>query len=443
MKGFAFLTLIRRYLEVWRYCWTNRHREKVDFFNKQEAEFLPSVLSLQENPDSPTLKWTARILMMLVFSALIWAIVGKVDIVVNAEGKIIPSSRTKTIASIEIASVKAIHVVEGQHVKEGDLLIELNSSSSDSEHDKASDMVAQAILQVLLSQTFIKSIDQNQLLPFPFVSDVKPQQWQEAKRHLESQYQEFQAKLTRINSDITHFSEALPLAERRAKDYKMLTEEQAVSYHAFMEKEQAKIDLQAQLRDAYHRREELIMQTRREAQRTIVDSNKIIESARQDQRRSKEHSQLLRLSSPVEGTVQQLTTYTVGGIVPAAEPLMRIVPKDHVIEVEAFLENKDIGFVQVGQMADIKIQAFDYAKYGTIKGRVHHVSKDAIQDEKKGWVYSVKLLLFQQGLKVENDYKWLSPGMSVGVEIKTGSRRVIEYLLSPLAKHGHESLRER
>ena len=443
MKGFAFLGLLRRYLEVWRYYWKHRHKQKVGFFNQQEAEFLPSGLSLQENPDSPTLKWTGRVIMMLVISALAWAIIGEVDIMVNADGKIIPSSRTKTIASIEIASVKAIHVSEGQYVKEGDILVELNSSSSDSEHDKAHDAVSQAILQRLLSQTLLRSIERDQFLSLPSISGVKPEQWQEAKRQLEAQYQEFQAKLSRINHDISHFSEALPLVERRAKDYKTLMEADAVSYHAFTEKEQEKINLQAQLQDAYHRREELVTQTRRDLQRAIIDSNKIIESAQQDQRRSKEHSKLLKLCSPVEGTVQQLKTYTVGGIVPVAEPLMHIVPKNNVIEVEAFLENKDIGFVQVGQIASVKVQAFDYDKYGTIKGRVHHVSKDAIQDEKKGWVYSVKILLFQNSLKIENDNKRLLPGMSVSVDIKTGSRRVIEYLLSPLVKHGHEALRER
>jgi len=443
MKFFSFLHPIRRYQKVIRYYWKNRHHQKIDFFNKQEAEFLPSGLSLQENPDSPTLRWTGRLLMTLVGLSLVWAILGKVDIIVNADGKIIPSSRTKVIASLETASVQAIHVTEGQNVKPGDVLIELNSSGSDAEYNKASDMVSQAKLQILLSQVLLNAIDQNKPVPFPFLKGVKQTQWEEAKKQLESQYQEFHVKFMRINEEILHFSEVLPLVEKRAKDYKDLMEEKLISYHAFMEKEQARIDFQAQLKDAYRRREELLAQVRKEAQKNIVESNKLIESAQQDQRRSKEHSRLLKLIAPVEGTVQQLAVHTLGGIVPAADPLMHIVPKNNAIEIEAFLENKDVGFVHVGQDAEIKIQAFDYTKYGTLKGRVSHVSQDAIQDEKRGLIYSVKILLLQHNLMVEGHVRTLFPGMSVGVDIKTGTRRIIEYIFSPLLKHRHEALHER
>jgi hemolysin D len=141
--------------------------------------------------------------------------------------------------------------------------------------------------------------------------------------------------------------------------------------------------------------------------------------------------------------VQQLMVHTVGGVVPAAQPLMQIVPKQATVELEAFMENKDVGFVQAGQAAQIKIDAFEYTKYGTVPATVSHVSQDAIQDEKKGLIYSIKVMLSQPAMNVDGRQVTLSPGMSASVEIKTGTRRVIEYVLAPLLQHGRESLRER
>jgi hemolysin D len=175
----------------------------------------------------------------------------------------------------------------------------------------------------------------------------------------------------------------------------------------------------------------------------MLEGTKIVASGAQDARRAGEHSKLLKLTAPVDGTVQQLSVHTVGGVVPAAQPLMQIVPTETRIEVEAFLENKDVGFVHVGQSAAVKIDAFEYTKYGTIAGLVNHVSQDAIQDEKKGLIYSTRVSLDKNSIFVDGKTLPLSAGMSVNVEIKTGTRRVIEYVLSPLMQHQREALHER
>ncbi|MBS0318075.1 MAG: HlyD family type I secretion periplasmic adaptor subunit, partial [Proteobacteria bacterium] len=213
--------------------------------------------------------------------------------------------------------------------------------------------------------------------------------------------------------------------------------------HAWMEKEQARIDLQGQLADARHQRAALVAQTAKDANDALLEGERIAGDSRQDARRAGEHSHLLRLTAPVDGTVQQLSVHTVGAAVPAAQPLMLIVPRRGPIEVEAFLQDKDIGFVREGQAAEVKIDAFEYTKYGTIPATVTHVSRDAIQDEKKGLIYSVLLTLARSTINVEGRDMPLSAGMSVQAEIRTGTRRVIEYILSPLMQHAHESLHER
>lgn len=439
----AWGELLRRYTQTFAHFWKLRNSLKTDFFNKQEAEFLPAGLSLQETPDSATLRWTGRILMGLVVFAVLWSVFGQVDIIVNATGKIIPSARTKTIGSVDVASVKALYVTEGQEVHAGDVLVELDSSSSDAEHDKAVDAVAQAKLQVARSRAMIDAVEKFRAPRLAIVDGVSPAQWQAAKLQLEGQYKDYSAKLARLNGEIARYSEALPLAAQRAEDYKALMGDNTVSRHAWLEKEQAKVDLQGQLSDARNQRTALMAQTRKESHDALLEGQKIIAAGVQDQRRAGEHSKLLKLIAPVDGTVQQLSVHTVGGVVPAAQPLMQIVPKENVVEVEAFLANKDVGFVLAGQDAEVKIDAFDYTKYGTIKATVRHVSQDAIQDDKKGLIYSTKVVLDKNSIFVDGKTMPLSAGMSVNVEIKTGTRRVIEYVLSPLVQHQREALHER
>ncbi|WP_044528911.1 HlyD family type I secretion periplasmic adaptor subunit, partial [Herbaspirillum sp. B65] len=226
-------------------------------------------------------------------------------------------------------------------------------------------------------------------------------------------------------------------------DYQELMVDHTVSRHAWLEKEQARVDLQGQLTDARNQRAALLAQTQKEAHDSRLEAEKIIEAAQQDQRRADEHSKLLHLTAPVSGTVQQLNVHTIGGVVPAAQPLMQIVPEDGEIEVEAWLDNKDVGFVEVGQEVEVKVDAFDYTKYGTVAGRVVQVSRDAIQDEKKGLVYSSRILLSRNTLGVDGRLLPLAAGLAVNVGIRTGSRRVIEYALSPLLRHQKEALHER
>ncbi len=149
------------------------------------------------------------------------------------------------------------------------------------------------------------------------------------------------------------------------------------------------------------------------------------------------------LVAPVDGVVQQLDVHTVGGVVTPAQPLMVVVPADAPLEIEAMVLNKDKGFVAAGQVVEIKIESFPFTKYGTIDGSLSHVSGDAIQDEDLGPVYTARVAMDKTTIQVEGDTTPLGPGMAVTVEIKTGKRRVIEYVISPLLRYKDESLRER
>ena len=439
----AYVGLLRHYRDIFGFHWKNRKGMSTGLFNELEAEFMPPALSLQEKPVSPASRLTAKVLMVLLAFVLVWSIFGHIDIIVNATGKVIPSDRTKTIASVDVASVKALHVQEGQAVKAGDVLVELDATAFNADRDKASGDLTVATLQVARSRALIAALDSMKPPQLPKVAGITEEKLKLEQLHLEGQFSDFLAKLRHIEEGIHRSELALPLVTQQARDYQELSLNHDVSTHAYLEKEQARIDLEGQLAEARSQRTALIEETRRVAYDAITDGGKTASESAQDALRSGSHSRLLKLTTPVDGTVQQLTVYTVGGVVPAAQPLMLIVPKQKQVEIEAFMENKDIGFVQEGQTAEVKIDAFEYTKYGTIPGRVTHVSRDAIQDEKKGLIYSVKVMLDKPSILVNGHDMPLSAGMSANVEIKTGTRRVIEYVLSPLLQHGRESLNER
>jgi hemolysin D len=439
----AWRELFKRYRDVWRHFWQQRDALALPDLKAHEAEFLPAALSIQTQPVSPLGRITAKVMMVLVLVLLVWSIVGDLDIIVNAQGKIIPGGYTKTISSTEIASVRALHVKEGQAVKAGHVLIELDARISDSERDKAVGDHETAWLQAQRSRALLQAIDSGKAPQLGSLASIDKARWEDATRHLQDQWQDYKAKLNRLDAEVMRYTQALPLAAQRARDYGELAKTHDVSEHAYLEKEQARIDLEGQLNDAKNQRQALIADTRKTAQEALNEASRVVASTTQDVQRANVHSELLKLTTPVDGTVQQLTVHTVGAAVPAAQPLMQIVPGQSTMEMEAFIENKDVGFVREGQPAQVKVDTFEYTKYGTVPAVVSHVSRDAIQDEKRGLIYSVKVAMTKPTLVVDGREVTLSAGMSGSVEIKTGTRRVIEYVLAPLLQHGRESLHER
>lgn len=447
----AWGALIQRYAQTFRHFWSLRHQMETGLFRAEEAEFLPAALAVQETPPSKTARLLAWILIALVLAALLWALLGKMDIIVNAPGKIIPSQRIKTIASIETASIRKLEVEDGQTVKAGQTLLELDTSVLQTEHDKALGDRNQAVLALARNQALLLALDQHTSPVLPSITalkheyqaDLDAEKWQAAALHVQGQYADFSAKYKKLGDDLRHYSQTLPLATQQEKAYRELSANNDVSKDAWLEKQRNRMQLQAQLAEAKNQQASLLAETRKTALDQMAEARRVAAASAQDALKAASTSKLLILKSPVDGTVQQLNAHTVGGVVQAAQPIMQIVPHGGPVEVEAFIENKDKGFVHAGQKVEVKVDTFEYTKYGTLPGKVTHVSQDAIPDEKRGLLYAVKVLLDKSILDINGQPTPVTPGMAVNVEVKTGDRRVIEYVLSPLLRYTHEAGAER
>lgn len=469
----ALSLLFERYRDAWRQAWQRRRSMQGPSREAHELEFLPAALALQETPVHPAPRYLQWSLLAFTLLALVWACVGEIDVVASASGKIVPSGKSKLIQSSEVAVVRAIHVSDGQVVKAGDLLVELEGQITAADIQRLGSELLAAQIDKARAGALLTAID-NAREPEPLaqlIPHASPTQQQAAQRWLHGQYLELRSTLDQVEAEIEQRSAEIRSARARvdslvqmvvitrqlAADYKQLLSESAVAKHLYLEKEQARLDQERELttqrlrveelaaskKAAGHRHGSVIAQTRR----AMLDLHSEAEQRglvlSQELSKAEQRHRLRTLTSPVDGTVQQLAIHTRGGVVTQAQTLMVIVPTEQPVEVEVMLENKDIGFVFPGQVVEIKVETFTFTKYGVIPGVVQSISNDAIEDERRGLMYNARILLDKNHVRVGGRDIPLSAGMAVRAEVITDRRKVISYFLSPLKRHVSESLGER
>lgn len=451
---------MQRGKELWQqFQQVNRERE--------ENEFLPAVLEVTETPPSPIARIVLWTLMLMLVAGLLWTIFGHVDEVAIAPGKVIPTGQVKVIQSEYKGVVKAIRAKDGQQVKQGDVLVELDQTIS------AADL-AQMRKQVAYYNLELERLQAEQAdLPFePRVTpEMDPKDVQTQTKLYESRTQEIrnrlalslakiseqQAVLVTAEANRRKFADLLVVAKDREARMQKLLDENAVSYFAFLEYQAKRLELEQTLAaqmSEITRVQSSLLQARQEwstlkAEREkdiaakMVEDRKQLQAYEEELKKAEQKSRQSIIASPVNGRVAQLAIHTLGGVVTEAQALMVIVPEGTTLEVEAWAANKDIGFLQAGQTAEVKIETFNFQRYGTIDAIVSDISADAKEDKEKGNVYRIVLQLKRQDMEVAGRTVALSPGMTATAEIKIRDKTIIEYFLDPFRKYKSEALRER
>jgi len=430
------------------------------------TEFLPAVLEIQQAPPSPigrAILWT---IMAVFASGVLWAILGWIDIVATAQGKIIPNGYSKVIQPYESGVITAIHVQDGQFVKRGDILIELDPTMNRADQHRALNEYSAAKVDAARLRALIAG--QSTFEPPP---DSDPQQVLLQRQLLRDQVAEYQARvgtaqhlinqrqaaLGQTRENIRRLEATVPMGEELAETIKQLLDQNAATKLEFIQAEQQRIDKTQELAgqrkkllqdqsalsetESNYRAFVSEFQQTKQAELSALETKASLLT--HDVTKAGQKADLQRLAAPIDGVVQQLAVHTVGGVVTPAQDLLIVVPQDNPMEVVAQVENKDVGFVKNGQIVEIKVETFPFTLYGTIPGKVLSLSDDAALIEKAGLVYPIRVSMDRSTISVEGRQVNLSPGMAVTVEIKTGQRRVIEYLLSPLLRSVKESFRER
>ena len=456
-----------------------------------ELAFLPAALEIVETPPSPIGRAIGASIALLFCVALAWTWWGTIDIVASATGRIVPSDRSKIVQPFETGVVRAIHVQDGQAVRAGDVLIELDPTVNAAERDRlGNELVAEQLNVARLRAAFTSGNDP--IAEFTPPAGADPALVNTQRRLLLNQVMEHRAKIaaldgqgaqkeaeaTTIAATIHKLQTMIPVIRPRVDIRGSLVQQGLSSKLTYFETLQQLVEQQEELhvqQSHLHEAEaavSAIRETRGQAEAEyrhslsdeLAKSEQKASGLMQDLIKAEQRTRLQRLTAPVDGVVQQLAIHTVGGVVTAAQSLVTVVPADSRLEIEAMVSNRDIGFVHAGQPAEIKIDTFNFTRYGLLHGQVLSVSPDSIirdrpangagddgsaagteSSEPKGQElnYSARVSLDRTQMRIDDHMVNLSPGMAVTVEISTGSRTILSYLLSPLARYGRDALRER
>ena len=459
------LDLLARYRAIFSAVWAARHELSGPQRLADEAAFLPAALSLQETPVHPAPRRFALTICALFVIALAWACIGQIDIVAVAPGRIVVSERTKTLQPLETSVVRKVLVKDGDAVRAGQVLVELDATNASADGASAQEQLESARSEDVRTTALMQALRSHQppKLPAPDSSHTQAQleaEWQDMSARLaklDAEQARRQAELATVRETIAKLEATLPIARQREMDFKTLADKGFMSSHAGQDRTRERIEqerdlatqqarlaeAQAASRETAQARAAYLAETQRALSERQAQAQLKRQQYTQELNKAQQRSRLTQLTAPVDGTVQQVAVHTEGGVATEAQVLMIIVPKDAEVTAEVVVDNKDIGFVNADQHATIKLETFPYTRYGTVDAQVKSVTADAVNDEKKGAIFPATLTLAQTHINVDGKRIALSPGMNLTAEIKTGQRRVIDYLLSPVQRAASESLRER
>jgi hemolysin D len=462
-----------------------------------DREFLPADLEILETPPSPVRMALILSIAALVMVALAWSWFGRLDIVAVAQGKIQPTGRVKLIQPLEPGRIVAIKVENGKRVSAGQTLVEFDPGDARAEQADAQGAYDSFRADAIRRRASIEAAGARKLDPPPPIqwpADLPKTNAEREDRVLENDLRQLSTALSGFDAQIRQKEiERDRAAETMAAQSKLIeTLKQRVDMRntlvqsgsgartglidaqESMQYHMTQLAMQKGQRDAATANIAVLEREREKAYSSFLAENaqKLSEAQRQadDWReklvKAKLKSARMTLASPIDGIVFGLSVNTIGQVVGAGDELMRIVPEGATLEIECYLANRDVGFVKPGQQAVVKIESFPFTRYGTLDATVTHVSIDAIPEPEaqqregeatrinreksfgggqrtQNLVFPVTLLPKETVMSVDGQKIPLSPGMAVSVEIATGTRRILEYIFSPLVETASRAMKER
>ncbi len=463
---------------------------------REDQEFLAAALEILETPPSPVRMALIRLAAAFVAVALAWSWFGRLDVIAIAQGKIQPPGRVKVVQPMESGKVLRIGATNGARVSEGEVLIELDPREARADAEAMAAMVqalrgeilrrgaaiAQAsrarlpagaipwpedLAEIIRSrEEAVLSADLAQLDAMLAATAAQIEQKNAERRRLEGSIAA-QARLVQTLQERVDMRSSLQSSGFGSRASVIDGEETLLKEEATLAGQKGQIgEVEAALRLLSAERAKILQAFLTENTQKRAEAARQLEDYGQRWIKARNRLDNMALRAPAAGIVQASAVFTLGQVVSAGQEVMRIVPGGGRLEIEAYLANKDVGFVEIGQEVTVKVESFPFNRYGTLTGRVTSIARDAIplpdaaQIEgnparpaeqptfagalrTQNLVFPVTIALEQPELVIDGRKIAMSPGMAVVAEIKTGSRRILEYLLSPLVETGAEAMRER
>jgi hemolysin D len=462
--------MMSRHITLARTALADDRKRRSSLVRIEESDFLPAALEITERPVSPTARATGWVLLAGLAILIPWMMLGKIDVVASAPGKLVPSSNVKLVQPAETGIVRSILVQDGQHVVAGQPLVELDPTETTASAEQAQKAWETAALDAARLRAVVSALNGGGLAfvaPAGIAPGVANTQYQLAR----AQLAEIQASGTGFSADIRAANaaraqaagEARKLAETLPLLDQQLAANEALAAKGYVSKLQV-IEMRRQrLAVARDRDIALSNSSRAGAQLASAGSGAAVNRAqarariltelvraeaeeklrREELTKSAQRTALRHLVAPATGTIAQLSVHTIGGVVEAAKPIMIVVPDGDKLVADVMIPNRDIGYIRKGQAVAVKLDAFPFTKHGTIPGQIETIASDATEDEKLGPVYRARVRLLRSTIMRDGETVRLTPGLSATADIRTGARSVMSYLISPIDKATNEAARER
>lgn len=464
------MTAIAHHWTAVRTALADEKKRAKGLIRTEEVSFLPAALEIIERPVSPTARATTWALLILLAATIAWLTLGRIDVVASAQGRLIPVDNVKIIQPAEAGVVRAILIRDGQRVRRGQPLVELDPTVSAAEAVQAERALETAELDRARARAILSALDGHGLAfaaPPGTPGDVAANQAALARAQLEdilataathaADRQAAVAARGEASVQAAKLTETLPLLDEQIAANEQLLAKGFVSKLKVIEMRRQRLsaarDRDIALQTSSKATAQMaaagsgMTQSRAEARAKVLSdltkADADVRLRREELTKARQRSSLQRLSSPVDGTIAQLAIHTVGGVVEAAKPIMVVVPSAGSLVAEVKVLNKDVGFVRRGQPVAVKIEAFPFTRYGTVPGRMIAIGSDAVEDEKLGLVYTARVSLARTAINRNGEVIQLTPGMVATADIRTGRRTIGSYLMSPVDEARLEAGRER
>ncbi|MEM9810236.1 MAG: HlyD family type I secretion periplasmic adaptor subunit [Pseudomonadota bacterium] len=464
---------LRKHVAV---AWDAYRADKDEAKTRQDhadTAFLPPALEILETPPNPLGRTVLWVIMLFLMLAVLWSVLGKVDVVASAQGKVIPEGRVKIVQAAGEGVVREILVRDGEKVEQGAPLIVLDPTVTGADLAQAEEGHRTALIDLARAEALAShSAGKPMAFTAPDLDPAMSPTAEEAQaafvRAKTAEHEAARAEIlenivraTRdqamVAAEAQKLEEQIPLVDERLQGLQELASQ---GYAPRMRVAGTREQVIALTQDLAIRREELgkhdaalgalrqsLAKLEAEFAAETLDALTEAEAAvrlrREELVKAEERSRLTMLTAPEAGTIAQLSIHTIGAVVRPADALLTVVPAGSGLMVEAMVLNKDAGFVRQGQPVEVKLEAYPFTRYGVVTGRLETISRDAVENEDLGLVYPAIVHLDTDVLEVHGEDRLLEAGLSATAEIKTGRRRIIDFLLSPLSRRMAEAGRER
>ncbi len=436
--------------------------------SKRDYEFMHSLSAAVLEVAPSRLRFVLYFWIVAFFAFLTWANFALIDEIARGDGDIIPSGENQIIQNLEGGIVEEILVYEGQEVTKGQVLIKIDNKKSASSF--SSNAVKADALQAKIARLRAESkgrnfsVDSSLEKHIPFIVENERSLYNTNKHQLNAKLSTLKEKLSQKRYEL---NEAKSQLKHLKASNKMIQEEVSMTQPMVAKGVRSKIDFLKlkreaneieskydALKDSIPRLKSAIKEVKssiEEVKYTFKGDAKVKRNeAISELRALRENSTALQdqvsrtlVKSPMKGIVQRLFVHTVGGVIKPGEDIMEIVPSDQNLLVEVKIKPSDIAFIYFGQKAIVKFSAYDFAIYGGLDGKVVHIGADTVTDEKDNVYYTVRIQTKENHLLRNNEQLKIIPGMTVNVDIITGQKSVLDYILKPILKTKQYTFTER